>query len=461
MSHSHSHGGEECHGHGPPLPEIDDKSPIGLFGESLVSKSADGSLTSIATVDALSNVENIILYFSASWCPPCRSFSPLLDDFLTANATRLKTTCIFVSGDKTKAEFEKYFSSHNWPFAVTFDGVRKLQLNQYFDVQGIPTVVVLDKNGVVITSDARGDVMTDPNGDRFPWAPRSLSDVFTEIDCGNKIINKKGEFVEKGYLSSLEYLLVYFADFGSPPCRKFTPHLTEWYNKHKKEKKFDILFVSNDSEEPSFKLASETVPWMSLAFTAEQANVALAKLFDVEGIPTLGLIKLDVDGVPKITNMSILRKVMVRPDDFPWKPLPACSLEEAAEENYLNEAPCLLLFTDKLTDSIFESHILEAFSEIASENFDVEAGVPKSDLRFVVASEGDAAVDSIRKFLGLLSDKDGVASVRLILINIPEQAKAEMRIIGGGMPSVESIRSFVKSYIDDEKDFPWQSIRSR
>jgi hypothetical protein len=150
---------------------------------------------------------------------------------------------------------------------------------------------------------------------------------------------------------------------------------------------------------------------------------------------------------------------MVRPDDFPWKALPACSLEEAAEDGFLNESPCLLLFTDKLTDSIFESQVLEAFSQIASEFFDIDAGEPTTELRFVVASEGDAAVDSIRKFLGLLSDKDGVASVRLILINIPDQAKAEMRVIGGGMPSVDSIRTFVQSFVKEEKDFPWEPIR--
>jgi thiol-disulfide isomerase/thioredoxin len=458
MSHGHSHGGQECHGHGAALPELDDESVVGLFGENLVSKASDGSLTSVSTIDALSSVEFIILYFSAAWCPPCRSFSPLLDEFLDANASRLKTTCIFVSGDKTQQEFEKYFFSHKWPLAVTFDGVRKLQLNQHFDVQGIPTVVVLDKKGAVITLDARGDVMTDPTGVRFPWAPRSLVDVFAEIDNGDKVINNKGEFVDKGYFATYDYVLVYFADFGSPPCRKMTPHLSEWYNKHKEGKKFEILFVSNDAEEPSFKLASETVPWLSLTYTSEQANVALAKIFEVEGIPTLGLIKMN-NGVPVIANKSILRKVMVRPEDFPWKALPACSLEEAAEDGFLNESPCLLLFTDKLTDSIFESQVLDAFSQIASEFFDIEAGEPTNELRFVVASEGDAAVDSIRKFLGLLSDKDGVASVRLILINIPDQAKAEMRIIGGGMPSVDSIRTFVQKFVKEEKDFPWEPIR--
>jgi nucleoredoxin len=459
MSHGHSHGGQACHGHGEPLPPFP-LSPgvIGLLGETLISKKSDGTLSTIQTSDVMQGIDYVILYFSASWCPPCRQFSPILDDFITSNSTRLKTTCVFISGDKTEEEFTKYFSSHKWPFAIVNDGTRKIQLNEFFEVRGIPTVVVIDKDGEVISTDARGDVMTDPTGERFPWAPRTLSDIFSEIDNGNMVINNTGTTIEKGYLASLEYLAVYFADFGSPPCRKMTPHLIEWFNANKEGKKFDILFVSNDSEEPSFKLASETAPWMSLKFTSEQANVALAKIFEVEGIPTLGLIKIN-NGVPEIAKKSILRKVMVRPNDFPWAVLPACSLEEAAEENYLNESPCLILFTDKLTDAIFESQVHEAFSEVASENFDLVTGSPKNDLRFVVASEGDAAIDSIRKFLGMLSDKDGATAIRLVILNIPEQAKVEMQLSGLSVPTAEEIRTFVNKFNTDDQSLEWKHVR--
>jgi len=52
--------------------------------------------------DALADKEVILYYFSAHWCPPCRSFSPVLAEIyaeLTKEEEPLEV--IFVSEDKT------------------------------------------------------------------------------------------------------------------------------------------------------------------------------------------------------------------------------------------------------------------------------------------------------------------------------------------------------------------------
>lgn len=50
------------------------------------------------------------LYFSASWCPPCQKFTPLLKD-LYDEIQRRKAAfeVIFISFDKTKEDMEQYF----------------------------------------------------------------------------------------------------------------------------------------------------------------------------------------------------------------------------------------------------------------------------------------------------------------------------------------------------------------
>ena len=46
---------------------------------------ANGSTVSSAS---LANVPNVLLYFSAKWCPPCRAFTPKLVDFAETAAVK-------------------------------------------------------------------------------------------------------------------------------------------------------------------------------------------------------------------------------------------------------------------------------------------------------------------------------------------------------------------------------------
>ena len=48
-----------------------------------------------------------------------------------------------------------------------------------FQVRGIPTLVILDADGSVITTDGREAVTEDPTGAAFPWKPKPLSEVLT------------------------------------------------------------------------------------------------------------------------------------------------------------------------------------------------------------------------------------------------------------------------------------------
>jgi hypothetical protein len=59
------------------------------------------------------------------------------------------------------------------------DRERKAALSNKFKVSGIPSFVILDKDGSAITTDGRSAVSEDPTGEEFPWKPKPSMD---EVD---------------------------------------------------------------------------------------------------------------------------------------------------------------------------------------------------------------------------------------------------------------------------------------
>ena len=103
----------------------------------------------------------VALYFSASWCPPCRQFTPMLEKFHSSvrkSAGPGKFEVVFVSSDRDKGSFDEYFANHhgNW-FALPFDAQRQReQCGSYFQVKGIPTLIVFAPNGTIVCPNAVG-----------------------------------------------------------------------------------------------------------------------------------------------------------------------------------------------------------------------------------------------------------------------------------------------------------------
>merc|ERR1712073_237127 len=57
------------------------------------------------------------------------------------------------------------------------DRKRKEQLSSLFGVRGIPAVIIIDKDGSVITKDGRASIGGDPTGENFPWHPRPVHNL--------------------------------------------------------------------------------------------------------------------------------------------------------------------------------------------------------------------------------------------------------------------------------------------
>ena len=98
------------------------------------------------------------LYFSAHWCPPCRGFTPKLINFYeVANKTEKQLEIIFVTSDKSKADFNEYFGSMPW-LSIPFGDDSINNLKEAFGIMGIPTFLVFNSDGKLIDGRARTTV---------------------------------------------------------------------------------------------------------------------------------------------------------------------------------------------------------------------------------------------------------------------------------------------------------------
>ena len=127
-----------------------------LLGPELIK--ADGE--KVATSSLAGKV--IGLYFSAEWCPPCRAFTPELVKLRDSKNDKFEV--VFVSSDQSPEAQQKYMKGYdmNWP-AIPHDSPLRQQLQEKYDVQGIPSLVIVDDQGNLITKEGRSQ-MSGPDG---------------------------------------------------------------------------------------------------------------------------------------------------------------------------------------------------------------------------------------------------------------------------------------------------------
>jgi len=147
----------------PPTPAEKAKTTLDILGPDLLSKAGG---------------KPIGLYFSAHWCPPCRGFTPKLVEFYNSGLKE-KMEIVFVSSDRDENAFKEYFGEMPWQALPYEKRKEKEELSDAFGVQGIPSFVVINPDGTVITTEGRAKVMSDPKGENLPagWLPQPFNDV--------------------------------------------------------------------------------------------------------------------------------------------------------------------------------------------------------------------------------------------------------------------------------------------
>ena len=114
----------------------------------------DGKLKRVAS-DSIGSKEYYAIYYSANWCPPCRKFTPKLVEFYNnAIDHHDNIEIIFVSSDQNEEKMEQYMKKADMRWlALDFDKKENKSSKKLtgFVGQGIPHLVVVDKNGKVLS----------------------------------------------------------------------------------------------------------------------------------------------------------------------------------------------------------------------------------------------------------------------------------------------------------------------
>lgn len=117
------------------------------------------------------------LYFSASWCGPCRAFTPMLKEF-RARHLEEGFEVVLVNFDKTNTEKRRYIkdSGMEWPSIVGARRKPSQMLAETYDVTAYPTLIVVAPDGNVVTRQGVEAIYYEPETAFAVWKDTHLVD---------------------------------------------------------------------------------------------------------------------------------------------------------------------------------------------------------------------------------------------------------------------------------------------
>lgn len=126
---------------------------MAFLGKILLSKAGTISTSTLSFKSPL------LIYFSASWCPPCRGFTPVLSEFYTkVNTPQKQCEVILGTLDETKKDFDDYFEKMPWLAIPYEDKDIVVNLAKKYGVESIPALILIDENGKDLSRACRVEV---------------------------------------------------------------------------------------------------------------------------------------------------------------------------------------------------------------------------------------------------------------------------------------------------------------
>lgn len=112
--------------------------------------------------NALAGKRVVLFYFSASWCGPCRAFSPeLVKAYNQWKKDNLPVEVVLISSDNSQEAMLKYMKGHDMPWLALPQGSKEGEaISNANGIRGIPSLVVYDSKGKVITKEGRREITT-------------------------------------------------------------------------------------------------------------------------------------------------------------------------------------------------------------------------------------------------------------------------------------------------------------
>ena len=144
--------------------------------ESIIGESFRKGKDTVSLDSVMQAKDFIAVYFGAHWAPPCRLFTPQLAEFYKKiNSDAFRMEVIFCSIDGSPEAFERNFADMPWS-AVPYSEDQRIQnLKQKFGINGLPTLIVLDKRGDIVSYDGRLDIQNHQEGAFEIWQKKAAS----------------------------------------------------------------------------------------------------------------------------------------------------------------------------------------------------------------------------------------------------------------------------------------------
>ncbi|MBT8398224.1 MAG: hypothetical protein HKO65_09165 [Gemmatimonadetes bacterium] len=137
-----------------------------LFGNQLYR--SDGSQVGVGTLEGTSIIG---IYFASPTCPACLAFSPLLVDAYNQLKTdgRSFEVVLVVNGINV-ASLSDFMTDSGMPWlAVSPESGRPSALAQRFSVQWVPTLIIIDGTGKIISLAGRDEITQNGPGAYDDW----------------------------------------------------------------------------------------------------------------------------------------------------------------------------------------------------------------------------------------------------------------------------------------------------
>lgn len=154
-----------------------------LLGANL--EATDGK--KIKTADAIKGKKNIVLYFTAGWCGPCRRFTPSLVKYVNEHKDSKDFIVIMVGSDRDAAAQKKYMKQYEMPYyAVPFNKNRLKMIKKAYGGGGIPNLVILEPDGNVVKGSYETDGKYSPKNRNSYIGPDKVLSKLKELVKANE-----------------------------------------------------------------------------------------------------------------------------------------------------------------------------------------------------------------------------------------------------------------------------------
>jgi len=209
---------------------------------------------------------------------------------------------------------------------------------------------------------------------------------------------------------------VYFSAHWCPPCRGFTPKLAEWYKSDLAAKGLEVVFVSSDRDEDSFKGYFAEQPWLALKYEDRKLKEKLDAALKVEGIPTLVILDADLN----VVNTDGRSAVTSDPEgaELPWHPKPVKDLKDGPGD--INEVPTLLVLCET-SEQEEQRRMRQELEPLACTYIEKQKATDDDlEIAFMIGTSAEGITTRIRELLSLPAVNGAKLPPRMALLDIPD-----------------------------------------